>query len=44
MHEMHIGTHILRKVDILFYLEDGTIKVMEPKTDNSGLTQGRPFH
>ncbi|XP_026734418.1 EF-hand domain-containing family member C2-like [Trichoplusia ni] len=40
MHEMHIGTHILRKVDILFYLEDGTIKVMEPKTDNSGLTQG----
>lgn len=38
---MRSGAHILRKVDIFFYLEDGTIKVMEPKTDNSGLTQGK---
>ncbi|CAH0691886.1 unnamed protein product [Spodoptera exigua] len=40
LHENRSGSHILRKVNILFYLEDGTIKVMEPKTDNSGLTQG----
>lgn len=40
LHEMRIGSHILRKVDIFFYLEDGTIKVMEPKTENSGLSQG----
>ncbi|XP_022814037.1 EF-hand domain-containing family member C2-like [Spodoptera litura] len=40
LHENRSGSHILRKVNILFYLEDGTIKVMEPKTENSGLTQG----
>ncbi|CAK1551125.1 unnamed protein product [Leptosia nina] len=40
LHEMRCGSHILRKVEIFFFLEDGTIKVMEPKTENSGLSQG----
>ncbi|XP_052753488.1 EF-hand domain-containing family member C2-like isoform X2 [Galleria mellonella] len=40
LHEMRSASHILRKVDIFFFLEDGTIKVMEPKTENSGLSQG----
>ncbi|KAM3965215.1 EF-hand domain-containing family member C2 [Aphomia sociella] len=40
LHEMRSASHILRKVDILFFLEDGTIKVMEPRTENSGLSQG----
>ncbi|CAK1580325.1 unnamed protein product [Parnassius mnemosyne] len=40
LHEMRSASHIVRKVDIFFFLEDGTIKVIEPKTDNSGLSQG----
>ncbi|XP_075977828.1 EF-hand domain-containing family member C2-like [Anticarsia gemmatalis] len=40
LHEMRTGAHILRKVDIFFFLEDGTMKVMEPRTENSGLSQG----
>ncbi|CAH0715499.1 unnamed protein product, partial [Brenthis ino] len=40
LHEMRSGARILRKVEILFFLEDGTIKVIEPKTENSGLSQG----
>lgn len=30
----------IRKVKILFFLEDGTIQVNEPRVDNSGMTQG----
>lgn len=41
LHEMRSSAHILRKVDIFFFLEDGTIKVIEPKTENSGLSQGK---
>lgn len=37
---MRSGARILRKVEIFFFLEDGTLKVIEPKTDNSGLSQG----
>ncbi|GBP85145.1 EF-hand domain-containing family member C2 [Eumeta japonica] len=33
-------SHVVRKVDIFFYLEDGTIKVVEPRTGNSGMMQG----
>ncbi|XP_045498047.1 EF-hand domain-containing family member C2-like [Colias croceus] len=40
LHEMRSASHILRKVEIFFFLEDGTIKVMEPRTENSGLSQG----
>lgn len=40
LHEMRASNRILRKVDIYFFLDDGTIKVMEPRTDNSGMSQG----
>eukprot|EP01026_Neomeris_dumetosa_P029973 TRINITY_DN24111_c0_g1_i1.p3 TRINITY_DN24111_c0_g1~~TRINITY_DN24111_c0_g1_i1.p3 ORF type:complete len:203 (+),score=18.22 TRINITY_DN24111_c0_g1_i1:185-793(+) len=30
----------VRQVVLLFYLEDGTLQIEEPKIDNSGLTQG----
>ncbi|XP_028169092.1 EF-hand domain-containing family member C2-like [Ostrinia furnacalis] len=40
LHEMRSGASVLRKVNIFFFLEDGTIKVMEPRTENSGLSQG----
>ncbi|XP_060803247.1 EF-hand domain-containing family member C2 [Amyelois transitella] len=40
LHEMKVGSSILRKVSIFFFLEDGTLKVVEPKTENSGLSQG----
>ncbi|XP_068633577.1 EF-hand domain-containing family member C2-like [Battus philenor] len=40
LQEMRSASHILRKVEIYFFLEDGTIKVMEPRTENSGLSQG----
>ncbi|XP_041979568.1 EF-hand domain-containing family member C2-like [Aricia agestis] len=39
LHELR-EPRVLRKVDILFYLEDGTIKVNEPRVNNSGLLQG----
>ncbi|XP_034832363.1 EF-hand domain-containing family member C2-like [Maniola hyperantus] len=38
--ESRASNNILRKVVILFFLEDGTIKVIEPRTENSGLSQG----
>lgn len=31
---------IVRKVKILFFLEDGTVQVTEPKVENSGIPQG----
>lgn len=40
LHEMRSATRVLHKLDIFFYLEDGTIKVIEPRTDNSGFSQG----
>lgn len=33
--------HLVRKCKIYFYLEDGTIKVVEPKVANSGIPQGK---
>lgn len=30
-----------RKVEILFYMEDNTLEIIEPREHNSGLTQGR---
>ncbi|KAI8436844.1 hypothetical protein MSG28_010298 [Choristoneura fumiferana] len=40
LHEMRSASSVLRKVEIFFFLEDGTIKVMEPRTENSGMSQG----
>ncbi|KAG8329790.1 EF-hand domain-containing member C2 [Homalodisca vitripennis] len=40
IHEVHGYNHLVRKCRIYFYLEDGTIKVVEPKVANSGIPQG----
>lgn len=39
--ESPIENHRVRRVIILFYLEDGTIQMSEPKQDNSGIPQAR---
>lgn len=38
--ESNMENHRIRKVVIQFYLTDGTIQVIEPKQDNSGIPQG----
>lgn len=40
LHEVYQAPYQVRKVRILFYLEDGTMQVSEPRVDNSGLSQG----
>lgn len=37
-------THQIRKVKISFFLEDGTMKIVEPVVENSGLEQGSRVH
>ena len=34
----------IRVVKISFFLEDGTMKIVEPSVDNSGLEQGSTVH
>lgn len=34
----------IRSVKISFFLEDGTIKIVEPAVENSGLEQGSRVH
>lgn len=38
--EMRGYAHQIRRCKIYFYLEDGTMKVIEPKVKNSGIPQG----
>lgn len=38
--EVEDYNHIVRKCKLYFFLEDGTIKVVELKVDNSGIRQG----
>ena len=38
--ESHMENHRVRRVVIQFYTTDGTIQVIEPKQDNSGIPQG----
>ncbi|KAG4065244.1 hypothetical protein HA402_012686 [Bradysia odoriphaga] len=40
LNEVFQASHQVRKVKILYYLEDGTMQVSEPRIDNSGLSQG----
>ncbi|KAI8803501.1 hypothetical protein BJ742DRAFT_863526 [Cladochytrium replicatum] len=40
VHEKREEQYRVRKVNIYFYLEDDTIHVSEPKTQNSGIPQG----
>lgn len=39
LHDLRV-TYQVRKVKILFYLEDGSMQVSEPRTLNSGIPQG----
>lgn len=36
----HVSFSNIRPIKIMFYVEDGTMKIIEPKTNNSGLYQG----
>eukprot|EP01065_Artemidia_motanka_P006511 TRINITY_DN13203_c0_g1_i2.p1 TRINITY_DN13203_c0_g1~~TRINITY_DN13203_c0_g1_i2.p1 ORF type:complete len:765 (+),score=312.89 TRINITY_DN13203_c0_g1_i2:57-2351(+) len=40
VHESGVEAQRVRKVIILFHLEDGTVQVSEPRQDNSGIPQG----
>lgn len=40
LNEVFQAPHQVRKVKILYYLDDGTMQVSEPRVDNSGLSQG----
>lgn len=40
LQEMRNSPFQIRKCKLYFYLEDGTIKVVEPKVENSGIPQG----
>ncbi|XP_019871659.1 EF-hand domain-containing family member C2-like [Aethina tumida] len=40
LQEVRCTPYIVRKVKIYFFLEDGTIQVIEPKVKNSGISQG----
>lgn len=40
LHEVARISYQVRKVKILFYLEDGAMQVSEPRTLNSGIPQG----
>merc|ERR1712159_888734 len=40
VHESRLENFRVRKVTILYYLEDNTIQVNEPKEENSGIPQG----
>lgn len=40
MQEKREEQYRIRKCDILFYLEDDTVQVNEPRMDNSGIPQG----
>lgn len=40
LQEVYMAPYQVRKVKIFFYLEDDTMQVSEPRTDNSGIPQG----
>lgn len=40
LHEINRSPFQVREVKLLFFLEDGTIQIHEPRVDNSGLTGG----
>merc|ERR1712166_295118 len=40
VHESRLENFRVRKVTVLYYLEDNTIQVNEPKEENSGIPQG----
>ncbi|OQR85249.1 EF-hand domain-containing protein [Achlya hypogyna] len=40
VHESNLENYRVRKCVILYYLEDDTIQIIEPKVENSGILQG----
>ena len=40
VHESELENYRVRKCQIFYYLEDHTMQIVEPKTENSGLPQG----
>merc|ERR1711988_104053 len=40
VHESRMENYRVRKVTVLYYLEDNTLQVNEPKEENSGIPQG----
>ncbi|KDO25131.1 hypothetical protein SPRG_09279 [Saprolegnia parasitica CBS 223.65] len=40
VHESNLENYRVRKCVILYYLEDDTIQILEPKVENSGILQG----
>merc|ERR1712054_389175 len=41
VHESRMENYRVRKVTVLYYLEDNTVQVNEPKEENSGIPQGQ---
>lgn len=39
--ESNIENHRVRRIVVMYYLEDDTVQVTEPKQDNSGIPQVR---
>uniref|UniRef100_A0A1A9ZYI2 EF-hand domain-containing family member C2 n=1 Tax=Glossina pallidipes TaxID=7398 RepID=A0A1A9ZYI2_GLOPL len=44
LQEVYQAPYQVRKVKILYYLEDGTMQILEPKVENSGIPQGCMVH
>eukprot|EP01105_Mastigella_eilhardi_P018082 TRINITY_DN4177_c0_g3_i1.p1 TRINITY_DN4177_c0_g3~~TRINITY_DN4177_c0_g3_i1.p1 ORF type:complete len:642 (-),score=187.91 TRINITY_DN4177_c0_g3_i1:78-1832(-) len=40
VHDSTLETYRVRRINVLFYLEDDSVSVMEPRTKNSGMQQG----
>ncbi|DBA00582.1 TPA: hypothetical protein N0F65_007711 [Lagenidium giganteum] len=40
VHESNMENYRVRKCEVLYYLEDNTIQITEPKVENSGILQG----
>lgn len=44
VHDSTIETERIRRCEIYFYVEDGSLQVVEPKLENSGVPQGNFMH
>ncbi|SPR00753.1 unnamed protein product (mitochondrion) [Plasmodiophora brassicae] len=40
VHESQVETHRVTVIDIMYYLQDGTVRIVERKEDNSGMRNG----
>ena len=44
VHEQRQEQYRIRRCIILYYLEDDTVQVNEPRVENAGIPQGQPSH